>query len=533
MTIIAAIGKAYQTYHRSRAARAAYAARVVGSPSARAAQRVHARKAATARSLMKNRRTVQAAAPSQLAAHVTGTVGWFGAPMGSNRKMPLLAKILVIVLVFTFLPWSMMRHVPWLPLIPGMPLSPTTGFVWRMILPDISDSALESPGQPVPPEVCAQITPHKYADPYITPPSGGVIQAGLFDRDGKKPWLTSAIGGTTKGVVEDLQSPDALRSYGHWLLGLTRVVFSTFGEAFTGTVEPSSYSSRYDAAIRSAADSCVAQAAALNGAGDTSCLPEEGAGLAYRAAAQAGFTGEDLRIAVMVAGAESGYRPDAANPTSSARGMWQIMLSAHRDLPDIDNWADPYANARMAYSIFRSAGGWSPWTTYTSGAYRTHAAEVPSPCRTTWTASTGTVAGGPQGRFKNGQIPLSELSPVPWSPNHLVWGSTIPSLVAMNNAYRAEFGTDMVVTDGYRSLAGQINCRRAKGSMCADPGTSNHGWGLAIDWGGGINRFGTPQHNWMVRNAPQYGWVLPGWAQQSGSKPEAWHWEYQDTISAG
>ena len=53
------------------------------------------------------------------------------------------------------------------------------------------------------------------------------------------------------------------------------------------------------------------------------------------------------------------------------------------------------------------------------------------------------------------------------------------------------------------------------------------GWGLAVDLGGGINRFGTVQHEWMRSNAPRFGWVHPSWARQSGSLPEAWHWEYK------
>jgi LAS superfamily LD-carboxypeptidase LdcB len=96
----------------------------------------------------------------------------------------------------------------------------------------------------------------------------------------------------------------------------------------------------------------------------------------------------------------------------------------------------------------------------------------------------------------------------------------------MNAAYTSYFGTPMVATDTYRSLSGQIQCTAEKGDMCAVPGTSNHGWGLAIDFGGGINNFGTAQHIWMTDNSEKYGWYHPSWAQQDGSKPEPWHWEY-------
>ena len=99
-------------------------------------------------------------------------------------------------------------------------------------------------------------------------------------------------------------------------------------------------------------------------------LTTSGPGVARAAAAAAGFRGADLDVAVAVAGAESGYSPTAANPTSAARGMWQIMLTVHQDIMWMGDWRDPYVNARMAYSIWKVAGDWSPWEAYTNGAYK-------------------------------------------------------------------------------------------------------------------------------------------------------------------
>ena len=58
------------------------------------------------------------------------------------------------------------------------------------------------------------------------------------------------------------------------------------------------------------------------------------------------------------------------------------------------------------------------------------------------------------------------------------------------------------------------------------PGTSNHGWGQAVDLSGGIQSFGSAEFTWMQANAGKYGWKPPEWAQAGGSKPEPWHWEY-------
>jgi hypothetical protein len=79
------------------------------------------------------------------------------------------------------------------------------------------------------------------------------------------------------------------------------------------------------------------------------------------------------------------------------------------------------------------------------------------------------------------------------------------------------------------------------GAMAAPVGRSNHGWGLAIDIrdlvpnpdiskkypnNNNTQMYSTPEYQWLVQNAYKYGWGHPQWAQQGGSKPEAWHWEF-------
>jgi len=66
--------------------------------------------------------------------------------------------------------------------------------------------------------------------------------------------------------------------------------------------------------------------------------------------------------------------------------------------------------------------------------------------------------------------------------------------------------------------------------MGATPGTSNHGWGMAFDWNtkdkDGKIEFESKTYDWMLKNAPKYGWMVPNWAQKGGSKEEPWHIEY-------
>lgn len=66
----------------------------------------------------------------------------------------------------------------------------------------------------------------------------------------------------------------------------------------------------------------------------------------------------------------------------------------------------------------------------------------------------------------------------------------------------------------------------------AKPGTSNHGWGRAVDVvdtttsKAHVLKCSDPQFKWLRENAPSFGWVLPSWARCGSSKQEPWHWEY-------
>lgn len=68
-------------------------------------------------------------------------------------------------------------------------------------------------------------------------------------------------------------------------------------------------------------------------------------------------------IAAQIATAESGGNPNAISPTNDY-GLWQINGSwgAMASL-------DPITNAHSAVTISHDGTDWSPWTTYTSGAY--------------------------------------------------------------------------------------------------------------------------------------------------------------------
>jgi len=108
------------------------------------------------------------------------------------------------------------------------------------------------------------------------------------------------------------------------------------------------------------------------------------AGQIAQYAAAAGFAGADLVTAVAIALAESGGNPNDYNPEPQdvpgkydrdsagdglgSYGLWQIYLAAHPEFAG-ENLLDPQTNANAAYALYSSAGGFTPWTTYTTGQY--------------------------------------------------------------------------------------------------------------------------------------------------------------------
>ena len=128
------------------------------------------------------------------------------------------------------------------------------------------------------------------------------------------------------------------------------------------------------------------------------------------------------------------------------------------------------------------------------------------------------------GGWSNGTIPTTALCSI--TRGHALRCDAAAGYAALADAYRAAFGSPLCITDSYRSLGAQVTAFRAKPALAAVPGTSNHGWALAVDLCGGINIAGTVQSAWMAANAGRFGFVQPDWAQQGGEKPEPWHWEF-------
>ncbi|MFW3170444.1 NlpC/P60 family protein, partial [Geodermatophilus sp. CPCC 206100] len=130
------------------------------------------------------------------------------------------------------------------------------------------------------------------------------------------------------------------------------------------------------------------------------------------------------------------------------------------------------------------------------------------------------------GGWSNGSIPAGVLCPI--ARGHALRCDAAAGYTGLAQAFEAAFGSRLCITDSYRSLTAQVSAFQRKPALAAVPGTSNHGWALAVDLCGGINVAGTPQSAWMAANAGRFGFLQPDWARPGGEKPEPWHWEFGD-----
>lgn len=99
-------------------------------------------------------------------------------------------------------------------------------------------------------------------------------------------------------------------------------------------------------------------------------------GQLFTLAQNAGF-GDDSQTAAAIALAESGGDPTAYNPETQActpdgqgsYGLWQIYRKAHPEFECMD-LTQPEQNAAAAFSVYATANGFHPWSTFKSGAYQ-------------------------------------------------------------------------------------------------------------------------------------------------------------------
>lgn len=129
---------------------------------------------------------------------------------------------------------------------------------------------------------------------------------------------------------------------------------------------------------------------------------------------------------------------------------------------------------------------------------------------------------------QNGRLPASDLAPIAGGQLAKANGCAA-SWNAMNVEAR-RLGLELRPTgskSSYRTFAQQQELwnlyRSGKGNLAATPGTSNHGWGLAVD-------LATQSMRAMVdRIGRKYGWAK----EWSDAPSEWWHIRYRSGVWSG
>lgn len=134
----------------------------------------------------------------------------------------------------------------------------------------------------------------------------------------------------------------------------------------------------------------------------------------------------------------------------------------------------------------------------------------------------------------NGRLPGNMLTALSWAPHRRMRSDAADALERLNAAFRAAWGHNLTINDGYRDYATQVDFRSRTQlppshprylRFASLPGTSEHGWGLAVDFGG-LGGFDGAKYKWMQANAGRFGYYQPPQYQRGGRYPEPWHWEY-------
>lgn len=119
----------------------------------------------------------------------------------------------------------------------------------------------------------------------------------------------------------------------------------------------------------------------------------------------------------------------------------------------------------------------------------------------------------------NGQLPDAALQSIGQN-GHRLWG---PAAASWRNAVAAANaeGIDLKITDSYRTYDQQVELAGRKGlyadgGLAAVPGTSNHGWGMAVD----ADITNPATLNWIRANGYKFGFV-------EAVTREPWHWEFR------
>jgi zinc D-Ala-D-Ala carboxypeptidase len=201
--------------------------------------------------------------------------------------------------------------------------------------------------------------------------------------------------------------------------------------------------------------------------------------------------------------------------------------------PTFDPFGEVYEQA-VAASRTAAANAATPIDTSTFNVAR--ARLIPRTWSTTGVSGAGASSTGVQPRgsiggfgpmpvpdelaaYGNGRVPADRLTAIDQS-GHRLYAPAAAAWDRLVDAAAAD-GLDIRITDSYRSYENQVDLVRRKGlysegGLGAEPGTSNHGWGLAVD----ADVTDPTVLSWIREHGPEFGWV-------EAVPREPWHWEFR------
>ena len=120
--------------------------------------------------------------------------------------------------------------------------------------------------------------------------------------------------------------------------------------------------------------------------------------------------------------------------------------------------------------------------------------------------------------YGNGRVPASALQEV-GATGHRLWAPAAEQLTRLVADAR-KVGVHIGITDSYRSYEAQVDVAQRKGlysqgGLAAVPGTSDHGWGMAVDLD-----LDDKALAWMRSHGADYGF-------HEDTPREPWHWGFK------
>lgn len=145
--------------------------------------------------------------------------------------------------------------------------------------------------------------------------------------------------------------------------------------------------------------------------------------------------------------------------------------------------------------------------------------------------------------YENGRLPDETLAVVSQRPGYdcrvakvggadLAWRALVEAAalqgVTIEGGWCYRTYAEQAAAWSRRRCSVPGNCDGDPYPPTARPGTSVHGWGLAIDiWGAsGLLGCSSPELTWLQVFGPRFGWFHPEWAACGRASAEPWHWEY-------